>query len=295
MAQAAAVGDAPPRTGFFTGMLNDPSVHGPRAITYGTEVIPRLATAGCVVGALTATATIPQVVKTSGGAMGPLDMATKTKMFMRIWPKAGGLKMGQYMVMRELKVNMDQVINKDLSTMIAFGFAGTFFQSIIYNQLIADMYKIYLGKTVERQTTKQFFNSIAPGLAWCFSREMFAMGGGLALGPPVKEAFESEFQRRGIDVPEYPLRFIAGFTSGSITSAGTQWIHNTTLYAGRLAAAGETVEAPFYTASSIRLTYKELGVSMFYLNLPQRLQLVAGAVALMNMLDIWHRRDLKMF
>ena len=67
-------------------------------------------------------------------------------MCLRITPLAGGLKAAQYAVMREMKLSLDQVLHPAASTMLAFGVIGTGFQSVIYNTLISEMYKIYTGK-----------------------------------------------------------------------------------------------------------------------------------------------------
>ena len=64
--------------------------------------------------------------------------------------------------------------------MLSFGVMGTAFQSVIYNTLISDMYKIYTGKIKERQTVAAFARSLAPGVVWCFGREMFSMGAELS-------------------------------------------------------------------------------------------------------------------
>jgi len=115
---------------------------------WGGEVAPRLGIAGGVIGLILVNTTMPQVVKTSGGRMPKLPMSTWCRMALHITPKAGGLKFGQYGVMRELKLTMDPYIGAGPSTMLAFGVVGTFFQSVIYNTLISDMYKIHMGESL---------------------------------------------------------------------------------------------------------------------------------------------------
>mmetsp|Transcript_28651 Transcript_28651/g.95082 ORF Transcript_28651/g.95082 Transcript_28651/m.95082 type:complete len:290 (+) Transcript_28651:138-1007(+) len=256
-----------------------------------TEVAPRLGIAGSVIGLILVNSTMPQVVSTSDGRMPKLSPKVWARMAFQITPKAGGLKFAQYGVMREMKLSMDNYLPSGASTMLAFGVVGTFFQSIIYNTLIADMYKIHMG--VEKtMSVQQLAKGLRPGFIWCFGRECFSMGGGMWLGPTVKATLQGEFDRRGIAVPDYPLRFGSGFLSGACTALATQWLHNTTLYAGRMAAVEEPVGAPFYTMSSLRVAWKEMGPRMFYANYPQRMCLIAGAVGLMNMVDIFHRPDL---
>jgi len=259
-----------------------------------SEVAPRLGCAGGVIGLILVNSTMPQVVKTSGGRMPKLGPAVWGKMVFYITPKAGGLKAVQYGVMREMKLTLDKVVPPGIATMLSFGIVGTFFQSIIYNTLIADMYKIHMGKEKERLSLRALARGLAPGFVWCFARESGAMGGGLWLGPPLKAEIEIKLKERGIEVPEQGLRFLGGFCSGAFTAIATQWLHNTTLYAGRMAATNEVVGAPFYTGSSIKACWGELGYRMFYSNYPQRMTLIAGAVALLNMLDIFHRPDLIM-
>mmetsp|Transcript_79585 Transcript_79585/g.234019 ORF Transcript_79585/g.234019 Transcript_79585/m.234019 type:complete len:288 (-) Transcript_79585:115-978(-) len=257
-----------------------------------TEVAPRLGVAGGVIGAILVKTTLPQVVKTSNGMVSNLSVAMMTRMCVRIIPKAGGLKMAQYGVMREMKLSLDKFCNPGVSTMLTFGVVGTVFQSVIYNTLIKDMYKIYRGESGASAAMKTSSASIAPGIVWCFGRECFSMGGGLFLGPFVKQAIQARLQERGVELPEYPTRFLAGFLSGACTALATQGMHNTSLMAGRMAALGETKGAPLYTVSSLTTAYRELGVSMFYANYPHRMLLIAGAVALLNMVDIFHRPDL---
>merc|ERR1712023_225225 len=97
-----------------------------------------------------------------------------------------------------------------ISTMLSFAVMGTIFQSLVYNTLIKDMYHIYTGKSPPGRS-----NGIAPGLVWAVGRESLAMGGGLILGPVVKELMLSRMQEHGVDVPGKTLvSFVGGFISG---------------------------------------------------------------------------------
>jgi len=256
------------------------------------EVAPRLGIAGGVIGIILVNSTMPQVVSTSDGRMPKLSAGVWARMACYITPKAAGLKFVQYGVMREMKLTMDKYIPAGASTMLAFGVVGTFFQSIIYNTLIADMYKIHGGVAKAKLDFKQLARGLQPGFVWCFGRECFSMGGGLWLGPYVTAGVKKAVSERGLDVPDYPLRFSCGFLSGSVTAFATQWLHNTTLYAGRLAAVEEPVGAPYYTRASLMTAWNEMGPRMVWANYPQRMCLIAGAVGLMNMVDIFHRPDL---
>eukprot|EP00928_Gymnodinium_smaydae_P020874 TRINITY_DN18070_c0_g3_i1.p1 TRINITY_DN18070_c0_g3~~TRINITY_DN18070_c0_g3_i1.p1 ORF type:complete len:293 (+),score=49.35 TRINITY_DN18070_c0_g3_i1:73-951(+) len=281
--------------GAATGSTTSRAVLSPNYYDYCTEVVPRLGVGGCAIGVFLATTTIPQVVRTSGGRVGQLNWSVWTRMFLRIWPKAGGLKAAQYAAIREMKTGLDTAgFHPAASKMLSFGVIGTLFQSVIYNELIKDVYKVYAGKVVERQSLAQVARSIAPGIVWCFGRETFSMGGGLYLGPILEARLKHEFTQRGIEVPEYPLSFASGFASGAATALATQWLHNTTLVAGRMAAANELKEAPHYTVSSLRVAYAEMGPGILTANYLQRIQLIAGAVALLNVVKIFHRPELRL-
>jgi len=238
---------------------------------------------------------MPQVVKTSDGAMGRLSMALWARMGLRITPKAGGLKAVQYGVMREMKLGLDAAgCNPSLSKMLAFGVVGTGFQSIIYNLLISDMYKIYSGKAAGNFSLSVLAQGTMPGIVWCFGRETFSMGAGIALQPFVTSFAQRKLKERGYEAPDLVLRCVTGFMTGGVTALGTQWLHNTTLVAGRMAAQEVLREAPHYTIGSIRRTYQELGMAMFYTNYPQRMTLIAGAVGLLSLCDIFHKPELRL-
>jgi hypothetical protein len=282
MTAAGLASSAPSRTEALT----------PVALAWGGDVAPRLGIAGGVIGVILVNSTMPQVVKTSDGRMGSLTWNMWGRMAMRSIPKAGGMKFAQYGVMREMKLCLDKVISPPAATMISFGVVGTFFQSAIYNSLISDMYKVYTGVEKKRPSLRVLARGMAPGIVWCFGRECFSMGGGLWLGPVVKEKLLAQLEERRVEVPDKPLRFVSGFLSGACTAFGTQWLHNTTLMAGRMAAVGDARGAPFYTAASVLAAWNEMGVRMFYANYPQRLCLIAGAVGLLTMVDIFHRPEL---
>merc|ERR1719204_1448930 len=149
-----------------------------------------------------------------------------------------------------------------------------------------------MGVEKPRASLRQLAQGLKPGFVWCFGRESFSMGGGLWLGPIVKQRAQEQLEARGVEVNDKALRFGCGFLSGACTAFGTQWLHNTTLVAGRMAAVGEAHGAPYYTMASLKAGYSELGGRLFYANYPQRMCLIAGAVGLMNMVDIFHRPDL---
>lgn len=281
---------------------------------WGTEVVPRLSIAGGVIGVILVNSTLPQVVRTSHGKIPSLTSSMKFRMIVRITPMAGGLKAVQYGSMREMKLALDHMgCHPGLSTMVSFGVLGTLFQSVIYNTLIAEMYRVYLDRVTAKPSFTELAKGVAPGVVWCFARECFSMGGGLYLGPIVRQhigeyltKLQEERRKAGSGAeqsstldklisPNGPvLRFSSGLLSGACTAFATQWIHNTTLVAGRMAAAGQAEGAPFYTSVSLRAAWSELGPRLFFLNYPQRLTLIAGAVGLLNMVDIFHRPELRM-
>jgi hypothetical protein len=169
---------------------------------WAQEVAPRLGIAGGVIGLILVNSTMPQVVSTSGGRMPKLSAGVWCRMAFYITPKAGGLKFAQYGVMREMKLTLDQVMPSGPSTMISFGVVGTFFQSVIYNTLISDMYRIHMGHD-RPFTLRGLAEGLRPGFVWCFGRECLSMGGGMWLGPTVKSHLQSTFEARGIEVPEF--------------------------------------------------------------------------------------------
>ncbi|CAL1154279.1 unnamed protein product [Cladocopium goreaui] len=269
--------------------------------TWGREVVPRVGVAGGVIGLILVKTTMPQVVRTSDGLMPQLTRQMWFRMVLRITPVAGGLKAAQYAAMREMKLSLDHVMHPAASSMVSFGVLGTGFQSVIYNTLISEMYKVYTGKAKKAVSLRELAKGVQPGLVWCFGRESVAMGLGLYLGPVVKTRLAAAVQDEtgkpciaGVHLPEGVLRFSAGFASGACTAFATQWMHNVSLFAGRLAAHGAEEGAPYYTRAAWHTAYKELGPAVFYMNYPHRMCLIAGAVALLTYVDIFHRPELRM-
>jgi len=257
------------------------------------ECGPRLLTAGIGVSLVTIDRTIPQVVATSGGRLPTMPFLTRARMCGLFIPKQGVLKTGQFVAMREVKLSLDQYLPSSLSTMLAYGLTGVPFQSVIYNTLISDTYKFHTGQAAG-VNLREMARGVMPGIVWCFIRECCATGGGLYFGPILKQKVVSELEERGKAMPpELALRFSSGLVCGAFCALGTQWLHNATLTAGRMAAVGDTKGAPHYTMSSMRGAYAELGGKMFYLNYPQRMMVIAGASAMLNLLDIFHRPDLR--
>uniref|UniRef100_A0A7S1EX16 Mitochondrial carrier protein n=1 Tax=Noctiluca scintillans TaxID=2966 RepID=A0A7S1EX16_NOCSC len=242
-----------------------------------------------------AATTIPQVARTSGGQLPSVPPSMHFRIFLRVWPTAGGLKAAQYGFLREMKLSLDKVVSPVVATTVSFGVVGTLFQSMIYNMLISDMYQICTGQRLgSRGAVHRYVASLAPGIAWCVSRETLGMGGGLYLGPVIKARVSALLDRQGFRAQEHALCFASGFMSGACTALCTQWMHNTALLAGRLAAAQEAREAPHYTCSSLRLAYKEMGLGLFTVNFRSRLVLIASAVAILNTVDIFHRSDVRL-
>merc|ERR1719401_361039 len=89
--------------------------------------------------------TIPQAVNTSGGQLPNFIAATRARMTCQMLPKQTSLKSAQFACLRELKLNLDKFLNPAASMLLAYGITATPFQSVIYNQIIADTYKFHLG------------------------------------------------------------------------------------------------------------------------------------------------------
>merc|ERR1712087_159520 len=147
---------------------------------------------------------------------------------------------------------------------------------------------IYTGNHKPRFSVSDVCRGVLPGLPWCFLREACSMGGGLALQPWVTRRLQAGLREYAIDPPEWLLRFFAGLATGACTGLATQWLHNTTLVAGRMYAAGDACEAPHYTLSSLRALSQEQGFRLFYMNYHQRVAVIAMGVAFLSTCDIFH-------
>ena len=106
------------------------------------------------------------------------------------------------------------------------------------------------------------------------------------------EAYDDALRRGGLELPPVLTRIVGGLSSCEALSLATQWVHNITLVGGRMAALGETVQAPFYTTIALKTAWREMGISILFLNFPQRMAIQAVCVSVVNLCDIFHRPDL---
>ena len=81
--------------------------------------------------------------------------------------------------------------------------------------------------------------------------------------------------------------------TGASGSLATQWVHNVTLVAGRMAALGATLQAPHHTTVALRSACSEMGVSILYRNFGPRMVIskrLHGRGA--QLVHIFHRPEL---
>eukprot|EP00747_Dinoflagellata_sp_TGD_P167370 gnl/TRDRNA2_/TRDRNA2_191662_c0_seq1.p1 gnl/TRDRNA2_/TRDRNA2_191662_c0~~gnl/TRDRNA2_/TRDRNA2_191662_c0_seq1.p1 ORF type:complete len:288 (+),score=28.09 gnl/TRDRNA2_/TRDRNA2_191662_c0_seq1:124-987(+) len=284
--------------------MSTATVFPPRCDPYAycTAIVGRLGMSGLFVSVATIDRTVPQIVATSNNRLTSIVGTARLGLFKSVLPKQCALKTAQFAALREVKLPLQDLTGSPAaSSMLAYGITGVPFQSVLYNMLIADTYKYKgLGSPASGGISAIIKSTILPGMLWCFIRECCATGGGLYFGPMINERLaKSSLGRDILKVDENPVtKFAARFGSGLVAGAGcalaTQWLHNTCLTAGRLAALGETVEAPHYTRISIQRAWQELGPRMFYTNFPQRMVVIAVASATLNLADIFHRPDVRL-
>ena len=71
--------------------------------------------------------------------------------------------------------------------------------------------------------------------------------------------------------------------TGASGSLATQWVHNVTLVAGRMAALGATLQAPHHTTVALRSACSEMGVSILYRNFGPRMVISAFTVGVLSL------------
>eukprot|EP00755_Sulcionema_specki_P020827 Sspe_Gene.72893::Locus_43699_Transcript_1_1_Confidence_1.000_Length_803::g.72893::m.72893 len=227
------------------------------------EAVPNLAVTSTVISAATVGFTYPQVVAVSNGLLPKPSVSSMVGVFSRA---LGFQILGKYIqlsLMRHVKLELDEWSpnTKPLNTMLSYGSTGVPFQSMLYNQLIGDIYKYHKlspptlpgGNFVEKGRAL-FMAKIYPGLFWCFLRESCATGGALVVGPSLRPHYEEAL---GHDRPLL-ARFLSGLTAGFFTAFATQWLHNITLKAGSMSELGERPT----TVACFRRAVSDLGVAL---------------------------------
>jgi hypothetical protein len=152
-----------------------------------------------------------------------------------------------------------------------------------YNLLIADVYK-YHGRTIEAPTQKNiaqqlvtyFKRNIAPGIVWSLLRDSLSVGGAIVMAPTVSQQIvrlqQPSEQGTAETKPTQAQNFAGGLLSGAVCGLGTQIFHNAALTAGRMSnAEGRTPG----NVECMAKTLKEHGSRAFYLNIHQRVAVIA--------------------
>ncbi|CAE8735004.1 unnamed protein product, partial [Polarella glacialis] len=261
------------------------------------EVGPRVGMAGFAVASVTIERTASQVVKTSQGRLPLMTLGQRWGLYRATIGKHVGLMFLQYSGTREMRLALDQRIHPALSVICACGLMGVPCSSLQYNWAIQDTYRHFQILPPASTGPLGFLRQkVAPGLCWCFIRAGCGTGGALYFGPSVTAQVEA--LGRGLLPPpanggggEASLKvfasFAGGLTTGALGSLATQWVHNITLVAGRMAALGEVAQAPHYTTIAARAAWNEMGISLLYMNFPQRMVINAVTVGVLNACDIF--------
>lgn len=264
-----------------------------KPMSWVSEVAPRIGLAALVVGAVTIERTASQVVNTSGGRLPPISIATSLQILRRTISKQTSVVYLQYTGTREMRLALDQVVSPALSVMIACGVMGVPFSSLQYNWAIQDTYRHFNINPPDIPGITGFLRQkMAPGLPWAFLRASCGTGGGLYFGPFVAEHIAHVAQDSEVVMPSRLPNFLGGLVTGACGSLATQWVHNVTLVAGRMAALGSKKQAPHYTTVAFGVAWKEMGVGLFWANFPQRMVINAVTVAVLNLCDIFYRPDI---
>eukprot|EP00931_Biecheleriopsis_adriatica_P124585 TRINITY_DN99731_c0_g1_i1.p1 TRINITY_DN99731_c0_g1~~TRINITY_DN99731_c0_g1_i1.p1 ORF type:complete len:217 (-),score=28.14 TRINITY_DN99731_c0_g1_i1:27-581(-) len=180
-----------------------------------------------------------------------------------------------------------------MSIMIACGTMGVPFSSLQYNWAIQDTYRHFKIDPPEVQGMASFLRQkMAPGLPWAFLRAGCGTGGGIYYGPTVSTFIDEAVRTQGCHMSSWLTNFLGGLVTGAFGSLATQWVHNITLVAGRMAALGSRQQAPHYTTVALATAWKEMGMGLFYANFPQRMAINAVTVATLNLCDIFYRPDI---
>lgn len=249
---------------------------------WASNICPRLACASVPMGTFTVERTVPQAVNLSKGILPVADVAARMAIVRKSMVPQFALRFGQLTSFREIKFALDNV--SPSTTMIhqpiAWGLTNVPAQSAIYSMAISGTYKHFGKSPPENGGLKEFIRlKIMPGVAWTFLREGFATGGGLVLGPKVKEQID---QLSGNALPTAASRFVSGFLAGCVTGFATMLPHNCALTAARMAQQGENPT----TLSCFKTLMAEQGFKGFYMNFPQRVVVIACYVACLNTANV---------
>uniref|UniRef100_A0A7S0B1X5 Uncharacterized protein n=1 Tax=Pyrodinium bahamense TaxID=73915 RepID=A0A7S0B1X5_9DINO len=267
-----------------------------RVLEYCSEVVPRVGLAAFAIATVTIERMAQQVVNTSNNPKLPgMTAARALDIYRKTIPKQWVLMVMQFGGVREMKLGLDSLqVPAALSTMLACGVMGVPGSSLQYNWAIQDTYKSFGYQPPRHSTIAGFYRQqVAPGLPWAFARASLGTGSAVYLGPAATGRIDACVRGgEGLGPPGPLTKLLGGLVSGGACSVATQWIHNIALVAGRMAAMGDTTQAPYFTTAAMRVAWREFGPSVLYLNFPQRMVINAVTVAVLNACDIFGRTDL---
>jgi len=233
-------------------------------------------------GMFTVERTVPQAVNLSQGSLPVADVASRMAIVRNSLAPQFAVRFGQLSFFREVKFALDTASPSTaiLHQPIAWGLTNVPAQSLIYSMAISGTYKHFGKSPPETSGLREFIRlKVMPGVVWTFLRESVATGGGLVLGPKVKEQID---QLSGNSLPNAASRFISGFLAGCVTGFATMLPHNCALTAARMAQQGENPT----TLSCFQTLIREHGVRAMYMNFPQRCVVMACAVACLNTANV---------
>ena len=262
-------------------------------MSHNIELPPaaRLCSAAVLVSSSTICFTYPQVIALSKNTLPKPIISNMYAVFKSTIMFQATLKTAQFGLMQELKNLLDQVTDaKDTNVMLAYGITGVPFQSVLYNRLISDIYRHHGigGVSAARipvpavEAAKHFaMSKMYPGIAFAYVRECCATGGGLALAPRICTTLHELFP--SLTDNRRTCSIASGITAGVFTGLCTQCVHNCALRAGAMADQGQVAG----TIDTVRLTWREMGVSMIYTGFFRRSLLVASSTTCLSICDIF--------
>jgi hypothetical protein len=213
----------------------------------------------------------------------PADFAARLAIVRKSILPQFSIKFAQMAIFREMKFALDELspATSMLHAPIAWGVTNVPAQSSIYAMAIAETYKHNGVVPPSKGGLSEFVRlKIMPGIWWTFLREGFATGGGMVLGPVIKEKLD---EMSGNALPSWSTRFLGGLTAGYACAFATMLPHNCALTAARMAGQGEKPT----TMSCFQTLMREQGLTRaLYVNFPQRCAVIATVVAFLNMANV---------
>jgi len=254
------------------------------------EIGPRVGLASFAVATVTIERMAFQVVNTSAGALPCLTALDRWRIYRSTVGKNTALLFAQFAGTRELKFAFDHCgFSPAFSTMAACGLTGVPCSSLQYNWTIQDTYRAFRVHPPAVEGPMSFLRQkVMPGIFWAFARASIGTGGGLYYSQEASAKASREMKRAGLEMPAAATKVAVSLTVGAVFSLLSQWCHNCALVGGRMAVLGERSQAPHYTFPALRAAWREMGVSILYLNFPQRMVIQAVNVCMLSLCDIFY-------